>query len=143
MERNRKEIEEMSKSWEQKMAEANAEKEAEERKKKEEAEARASGRPQLLNLNQDGILDRKIFIDLSKETNASVGRKQRDQSQNPRLVLGGIGIQSEHATFETKGGETYLVPKNEEAFKQTCINGKFMTSMKPVKLMANDRVVFG
>ena len=51
-----------------------------------------SGRPQLLNLNEDGLLDRKIFIDLSKQTNASVGRKQPDPSKNPDIVLGGIGI---------------------------------------------------
>lgn len=80
MKRNQEMIDEMNKSWEQRMAEANAGKQEEEKRKKEEAEARASGRPQLLNLNQDGILDRKIFIDLSKETAASVGRKQQDQS---------------------------------------------------------------
>lgn len=42
-------------------------------------EARQSGRPQLLNLNEDGMLDRKIFIDLSKVTTATVGRRQRSE----------------------------------------------------------------
>ena len=82
----------MSKSWEQRLAEANAKDVEEDKKRKEEEEARNSGRPQLLNLNEDGMLDRKIFFDLSKVTTASVGRKQQDTTKNPTLVLGGIGI---------------------------------------------------
>ena len=56
----------MEKSWEQRLAEAGAKEAEEERERQEELEARNSGRPQLLNLNEDGMLDRKIFIDLSK-----------------------------------------------------------------------------
>jgi len=73
------------------MQKSNVEKEAESRKAREEEdriaaeeeEARNSGRPQLLNLNEDGMLDRKIFLDLSKHTDAKVGRKQPDQANNP------------------------------------------------------------
>jgi hypothetical protein len=65
----------MSKSWEQRLAEANAKDVEEDKKRKEEEEARNSGRPQLLNLNEDGMLDRKIFFDLSKVNTATVGRK--------------------------------------------------------------------
>lgn len=36
------------------------------KRKEEELAARNSGRPQLLNLHEDAVLDRKIFIDLSK-----------------------------------------------------------------------------
>ena len=78
-------------------------------------EARNSGRPQLLNLNNDGMLDRKIFIDLSKVNKCSIGRKQVDQSQNPTLVLGGVGIQVEHAIFETDKKQTILKPLCDEA----------------------------
>ena len=66
MERNQRQLEEMEKSWEQRLAEAGAKEAEEERERQEELEARNSGRPQLLNLNEDGMLDRKIFIDLSK-----------------------------------------------------------------------------
>jgi len=45
-----------------------------------------------MNLNADGMLDRKIFVDLSKVTKCAIGRKQVDPTQNPNLVLGGIGI---------------------------------------------------
>ena len=63
-----------------------------------------------MNLNEDGMLDRKVFIDLSKVTDAKVGRKQPNPEQNPSIVLGGIGIQSEHATFITDANCTKLVP---------------------------------
>jgi len=39
------------------------------------------------------MLDRKIFIDLSKVTQATVGRKKQNPDDNPTLVLGGIGVQ--------------------------------------------------
>lgn len=84
-------IDEMSKSWEEKLREANEKAETEKTKKMEEKEARNSGRPQILNLNQDGMLNRKIFFDLSKYTDANVGRKGPDGV--PLIELGGVGIQ--------------------------------------------------
>ena len=45
MEANRLELEELNKSWEQKMAEAKAKEEEDARKEAEEQEARQSGRP--------------------------------------------------------------------------------------------------
>lgn len=42
------------------------------------------------------MLDRKIFIDLSKKPSHLVGRKARDGEQ-PDIVLGGIGVQPKHA----------------------------------------------
>jgi hypothetical protein len=68
-------MKEMQQSWEEKLAAANAKDEEEEKKKAEEEEARNSGRPQIMNLNEDGMLDRRVFIDLSKITNCKVGRK--------------------------------------------------------------------
>ena len=116
----------MSKSWEQRLAEANAKDVEEDKKRKEEEEARNSGRPQLLNLNEDGMLDRKIFFDLSKVTTASVGRKQEH-----------------HATFETSDKGTFLKPLSEPALEFIFINGKKITGMKPVQLKPNDRIIFG
>jgi hypothetical protein len=50
------------------------------KRKEEELAARNSGRPQLLNLHEDAVLDRKIFLDLSKLDKAKVGRKNPDES---------------------------------------------------------------
>lgn len=50
-----------------------------------------------MNLNEDGMLNRKIFFDLSKHTKATAGRKGN------LMELGGVGIQPQHCTFETNG----------------------------------------
>jgi len=141
MRANELKMAEMNKSWEEKLAEAASRDIEEDEKKKEEEEARASGRPQLLNLNADGMLDRKIFIDLSKQTKCSVGR--RNPNEDPTLVLGGIGIQQDHVCFETSGNKTVLKVLCKEAVKHTYVNGLRLKNDKPVTLKANDRVIFG
>lgn len=94
-----------------------------------------------MNLNEDGILNRKIFVDLSKHTKADVGRKAGDH--RPVVELGGAGIQVAHATFETSGTKTMLVPTVEAAFEHITINGLKMTSSAPRELKPNDRIIFG
>lgn len=94
-----------------------------------------------MNLNEDGILNRKIFLDLSKNTNAMVGRKKG--GVRPLVELGGVGIQADHAIFKTSGNSTEVVPQSEEACKHIYINGDRLTSTSPVKLKPNDRVIFG
>jgi len=95
-----------------------------------------------LNLNEDGMLDRKIFVDLTKHNAAKVGRKQQGDDQ-PEITLGGIGIQSQHATFQTQGDRTHLVPNSAEAAAHCYVNGHKLTSVDPVELKPNDRVIFG
>ena len=114
MRQNQLEMEEMSKSWEQKLEEQQAKDAEEEAEKRAVEEAKLSGNPQLLNLNEDGMLDRKIFVDLTKHTDAKVGRKQPSGDQ-PEVCLGGIGIQSQHASFTTSGNRTHLAPHSAEA----------------------------
>ena len=143
LEANMAYIKNQSQSWEEQLAAAKAEQAEEERKEKEKQEAIVSGRPQLLNLNEDGLLDRKIFIDLSKQNKASVGRKQIDASQNPDIVLGGIGIQSQHCIFETDDNKTQIKPLNDAAVNQIWVNGEKLTSQSPYTLKPNDRVIFG
>jgi len=136
-------MEEMSKSWEQKLAEQDS-KNAEETKKKEAIElAKKSGNPQILNLNEDGVLDRKIFLDLMEHTTCKVGRKTANPDENPEVMLGGIGIQSDHAIFSTSGDRTKLWACNAEAAKHIYINGNALTNCHPVDLKPNDRIIFG
>jgi hypothetical protein len=87
------------------------------------------------------MLDRRIFIDLSKQTKCSVGRK--NPNVNPTLVLGGIGIQQDHVSFETDGKKTVIKCLCKEAHKHTYINGEKLKNDKPVTLKANDRIIFG
>lgn len=89
------------------------------------------------------MLDRKIFLDLSKITSATVGRRTGDPSQNPTLVLGGVGIEPRHAVFETDAKQTILKPFSDSAATLIFINGLPLKSTKPVVLKANDRIIFG
>lgn len=89
------------------------------------------------------MLDRKIFIDLSKVTKCSVGRRRPPPQENPTLVLGGVGIQEQHAVFETNDKTTTLKPLAESALEFIFVNGVQLKSMKPVTLKPNDRVIFG
>ena len=136
-------MEEMSKSWEQKLAEQQQKEEEAEAAKREIEEAKLSGNPQILNLNEDGMLDRKIFVDLTKHTDAKVGRKRPGTDDQPEITLGGIGIQQEHASFKTSGNRTHLVPHSAEAAAHCYVNGHKLTSAQPVELKPNDRVIFG
>lgn len=143
MARNQRQLEEMQKSWEQKLAEAEDRDAEEEKRAAEEQEARNSGRPQLLNLNEDGMLDRKIFFDLSKITKCKVGRKNHGAEEQPNIVLGGVGVQQDHAIFETNDKGTVLKPLNKEACPHIYINGIPLKDTKGVQLKANDRIIFG
>lgn len=97
--------------WEAQLKAQEEKDSAERKKKEEEQEARNSGRPQLLNLHEDAVLDRKIFLDLSKHTNAKVGRKNPEDPDNmPEICLGGVGIQLQHCTFETTKDGTFITP---------------------------------
>ena len=133
----------MNKSWETKIAEQQAKDADEERKNQEIERAKESGKPQILNLNEDGILDRKIFVDLAANANARVGRKGPNPEQDPEVTLGGIGIQQEHAVFKTSGNQTKLVPSSDAAKEHIHINGLKMTSTSPYTLKPNDRIIFG
>lgn len=133
----------MARSFEDKLAEQQGEEAAIAEKKRKVEEAKQSGRPQILNLNEDGMLDRKIFLDLSESTNARVGRKSQNQDDMPEVTLGGIGIQQQHANFVTTGDRTNLVPSSLEAAEHTYINGRKLTSADPVELKPNDRIIFG
>ena len=98
----------------------------------------------MLNLHEDAVLDRKVFIDLSKQTKAKVGRKNPDDpSHDPDICIGGVGIQMDHCTFETTKEGTFIVPLCEAALNAITINGTKLTSMKKQKLKANDRIIFG
>ena len=72
MKANQAAMEEMSKSWEQRLAEA---------KKKDEEDSlkgKATNAPHIVNLNEDSMLDRKIVYDLTQAAQVYVGRKNGD-----------------------------------------------------------------
>lgn len=89
------------------------------------------------------MLDRKIFFDLSKITSCKIGRKRHGEEAQPEVVLGGVGVQQDHAVFETTDKGTMLKPLDKSALPHTYINGKPLSDMKGVMLKPNDRIIFG
>lgn len=57
--------------------------------------------------------------------------------------MGGIGIQAQHACFSTDDNKTTVKPLSNEAQAQVWVNGIKATSMNPITLKPNDRVIFG
>jgi pSer/pThr/pTyr-binding forkhead associated (FHA) protein len=132
-------MEEMQKSWEQKLAEAKA-KEAEEAASNAQY-AKVKNVPHIINLNEDPQLDRKVFYDMTKQEATFVGRKNGDPE--PQVVLGGIGIQSNHAVFEKTKNGYLLKPTSAASLDQISVNGKRLTSKDGIVLKPNDRIIFG
>lgn len=141
LEANKREMEEMSKSWEDKVAEAKAKDEEEARKKKEEEEARLAGTPHLINLNEDPMLDRKAIYDIKEGEDLTVGRRSKASSH--KLQLGGTGIQTDHCSFCTTDGETTVQALNAKGAEQLRINGKKVGHTEKITLKPNDRICIG
>lgn len=80
LEANQREMEEMSKSWEDKLKEAKAKAEAEDKIRAEEEALRLAGTPHLVNLNEDPLLDRKVIYDIKSGEPLVCARRNKDSS---------------------------------------------------------------
>lgn len=132
LEQNQREMEEREKTWQQKLEEAKVIAAEEEKKVMLSV-------PNIANLSEDPQLDKIAVYDVSSEARTFVGRKKG--KPEPKVILGGPGIQLNHAFFENKDGDIYLKPASKEASGQIKVNGKDVG--KGVKLNHNDRIVFG
>ena len=143
LEANQREMANMEKSWEQKLAEARAMEEEEDKKEKEEAEKKKVGGPHLVNLNEDPMLDRKVFYDISAESALTCGR--RNKAATHRLQLGGTGITKDHCKIEMINGKwpCMLIPLDEKALPHIRVNGKLLAGMEGIQLKPNDRLCIG
>jgi hypothetical protein len=97
LEANQREMAEMSKSWEDKVAEQKARQEEEDKARAAEEAAKLAGTPHLVNLNEDPQLDRKVTYDIKDDEPLTAGR--RNKQSKHKLQLGGTGIFPEHCTF--------------------------------------------
>ncbi len=91
MRANQMQMEEMQKSWEQRLAEARAKEAEEDKHNQGNTQESVKGCPHLVNLNDDSQLDRKAYYKMNEQGGTFVGRKNGDPL--PSVVLGGIGIQ--------------------------------------------------
>ena len=113
IEANQRQMEEMEKSWEQRLKESKEKEEEEERKRLEEEELKLAGTPHLVNLNEDPMLDRKVVYDIKTDEPLTCGRRGKTSSH--KLQLGGTGIMPDHCIFENTEEGVKLKPLAEAA----------------------------
>jgi hypothetical protein len=132
LEANQREMANMEKSWEEKLAEAKAAEEEMMKAKNAEDAARQAGTPHLVNLNEDPMLDRKVFYDIDA-AGFTCGRRAKGAEH--KLQLSGTGIKPQHCKFaQTEDGNATLTCLDEAAKSQIKINGKEITTMDPIVL---------
>ena len=142
MEENQRFMDEQNKSWEQKLAEAKAKMEEENKNKSAQDDVRTSGKPHLLNLNEDPQLDRKVAYAIEEGEELTCGRRKKGSDH--KLQLGGTGIDTDHVKWVLQDdGTVKIIPLSEKAMPQIKVNGVALTSMDGLVLKANDRICIG
>ncbi|XP_006817088.1 kinesin-related protein 1-like, partial [Saccoglossus kowalevskii] len=133
IERNKSEMLDMEKSWQQRLAEteaANMEKLLAEQNKQQQMKVV----PHFWNLNEDAALTGMV-VHIVKEGVSKIGSGKA--SPPPDILLKGLSIQKEHATVSSKKMVVKLKPcKNAKVL----INGKEFTT--EMELHHNDRLVY-
>lgn len=66
--------------------------------------------PHLININEDPLLNGKIFFNLLAIPILYVGRK--NSKPKPHVILNGVGIQKRHARIMNNDGRIFLLPQN-------------------------------
>lgn len=66
--------------------------------------------PHLININEDPLLNGKIFFNLLAIPILYVGRKEG--KPKPHVILNGAGIKSKHARIMNNDGRIFLLPQN-------------------------------
>lgn len=142
MEENNKMMEEMKKSWEQKVADSSAIKNSSvgETGGISAREAKGTALPHILNLHEDSQLSEIVVYVFKKGTN-KIGRKQEsDADEKMDIILAGLNIARVHATVtHSDDGKVKIEAVNKS---KTFVNGD-LVAPAGVELHHGDRVVLG
>ncbi|CBZ55778.1 putative kinesin [Neospora caninum Liverpool] len=136
LEANRRALEEMSKSWQQKLAEAQA------RDAAAGKEALDENQPCLKNLNEDPFLSGKITLNLPVGS-STVGKSSSEMK--PTFQIGGLGVVVNHATLTcaATGADGSAFEVKLRASGKTLINGEALAPEEERTLSHRDRILFG
>ena len=133
-EANSKVMEEMQKSFSERVEEAKI------REKETLGEKVDVNAAHLVVLNEDPQLSHKLRYSL-KELPVYVGRKHGNPS--PQITLSGIGIKVNHAIFKKEKESIILRPNEPDAKEYIFINGKKLSTKEGQVLNHKDRITFG
>ncbi|RCN39152.1 FHA domain protein [Ancylostoma caninum] len=134
LEQNQKEMAELEKTWQEKIAEEAA-------KHNASAERMAIMKqrqeiPHLWNLNEDPALT-DVIVHFLPPGEITIGNKTADPA--PMVQLNGLSILPQHAVVQNTKNKKLVLTACEGA--EVLVNGKKIT--KPKELSQNDRVLFG
>lgn len=135
MEENQKMIDEMKKSWEDKIKEAKERASVDSGGPSLASDASELKCPYLINLHEDSSMT-ETFLHKLKEGKVRFGRKDAETAQD--VTLSGLGIKKEHCIFENDGAVVSLSPLNQG---KTFVNGVLIK--ESTKLTMGDRVIIG
>ena len=137
MEENERMMAEMSKSWEQKLKEAQEKAEAEGSSASNEA-ARREKEPHILNVNEDPVMSGAICYFLPDNEEINFGN--RNNPHEEEILLGGVSIRPDHCRITNKAGLLDFGVREE---CKVLLNGKDVTGQHGLQLKHNDRLVIG
>lgn len=93
----------------------------------------------LINMNEDPQLAGKLYYNLDRMKELTIGRKTLDN--NPTIILNAIGIQIKHAKIEKDNNIYAIKAESKEANKYLFVNGELVKW--PRILQHCDRICFG
>lgn len=137
MEENEKMMAEMSKSWEDKLKEAQ-EKAATENAGSSNEAARREKEAHILNVNEDPVMSGAIcyFLPLNQKVNFG----NRNSPGQEEILLGGVSIRPDHCRITNKDGVLDFGIREE---CKVLVNGQDVTGQHGLVLHHNDRLVIG
>lgn len=104
----------------------------------------------MTNLNEDPLLNSKIIYDFVKTPLIHVGRElagTNDDDNARRIIINGIGIQTNHAIIELSKDELKVIAWDNEAAANIFVNGEMIEINKENKYARKlndlDRIIFG
>jgi len=132
-------LQEMQRSFQDKISEAQANAQSAAQQKKEKSAETTM--PHITNLNEDDLLTNKLRFPF-KDGQTKIGRPGA-ANEEPEVALSGPGIQGQHATVQNSAGICTLVAAADAA-AATFVNGTSLEGKDTgVQLAHGDRVAFG
>jgi hypothetical protein len=137
MEENERMMAEMSKSWEDKLKEAQEKASAEASGATNEA-ARREKEAHILNVHEDPVMSGAIcyFLPLNEEINFG----NRNSPGQEEILLGGVSIRPDHCRITNKEGKLDFGVRDE---CKVLLNGQDVTGQHGLVLHHNDRLTIG
>jgi pSer/pThr/pTyr-binding forkhead associated (FHA) protein len=135
MQENQRIMQDLNKSWEQKLKEATDASGGGDGGAVSASSAASMNLPYLINLHEDPMLS-ECVVYVFKDGLTRIGRKNGDPK--PDIVLAGLNIKKNHAEVTNDSGAITIAPINNA---KTFVNGALVTD--PTVLANGDRVIIG